>query len=683
MLGLAIQFALGAVMLLYALFARGPGAGTDHTGITIFLLSAGGLLPWFGLMLVFHQHKLDAIEAIEAERLAGAEQTSVFDEQDDLRIAHRRLLGMYKYMLPVISLALAAYYAGIGYWRLRSAGVLVDPEAYMPVAYPGWGVALGAILALMGFIFASFVAGMSNQPAWQNLRGGAGAIVASSLACFALIVALGIEMLNYDWAVRYLQVALPWFMIFLGAEIVLNFIFNVYRPRSRGEMPRPAFDSRLLAMVAQPQSVAKSVGDALSYQFGFDVSDTWMYKLLSRVVASLVVLAILSIWGLSCLVIVEPNEQAIVTRFGHIVRSGNILSSGLHLKAPWPIERVERFESLRIHQIQLATIPDETKADLPILWTNDHAENPTDYLVVAPSASGVVAPEAPVEGESAASDFSLLNAEVPVQYRLKDILAFVKLAPESDREELLRTVATRELTRLMATRQVDQILGPERTAIAQQLATRIQAAFDRLGPVDESGQPAGAGVEVVFVGLANAHPPKDEDVALTFQQIVQAQQDKVTEVEQGRAAAVETLANVAGSLDASDAIVESIAAYRTLVDAGAPREDVIRQQLEIQDLIEQAGGEAARMILQARAERWQAHMRERARATEFDGQLQAYLAAPQLYIWRRVLDVYQDELGDTRLFVNNTDARARWRVNLESEEYFPSGVVKDALSEEE
>lgn len=675
-MGFAIQLVLALVLLLYALFS--VEGGIDHAALTTFLFALSGLLPWLGLVILHHQQKLAAIEALETERLRAAESSSVF-EGEELRVAQRRLGVMFKFLLPTISLVLAAFLIAVGLWRFQSGRMHLSFETYQASDNPGWGIALGAIIGIAGYIFASFVAGMSNQKVWQNLRGGAGTIVGTALAAFALAVALGIEMLADDTgAARYMQVVIPVYMMILGAEIILNFLLNVYRPRARGEIPRPAFDSKMLALIAQPQSVARSVGSALSYQFGFEVGETWFYQLLSRTVTSLVVLALLVAWALSCLVVIEPNERAIITRFGKIVRGEEVLASGLHIKAPWPIERVERFEAMRIHEMQLSSQPDE-QTDTPILWTNEHALNPNEFVIVSPSsvrsASAGLAEALDMNALGrdviAQRDISLINAEVPLQYRISDVLDYVRLGTEEERQNLLRLVAQRELMQYMAPLEVDEILGPTRLRIGRELQQRIQAAYDNLGLPGADGEPQGAGVEVVFVGLSNVHPPKD--VAASFQRVVQAQQEQVTERERGRSEQIKALADVAGSVEQARRIVAELEALRQLeTSREASTERLVEQELLVEGLIRQAGGQAATLINEAQADRWRHVMREWALALEVQGRLSAYRAAPNLYMWREILQVLETSLLKTRVYVNNTDADVTYRLNLEQEEVLPA-----------
>jgi hypothetical protein len=57
---------------------------------------------------------------------------------------------------------------------------------------------------------------------------------------------------KYTAGLAILEYAIPWVMIVLGAEILLNTILDIYRPRVAGQYAQAAFDSRLLGLVNEP-----------------------------------------------------------------------------------------------------------------------------------------------------------------------------------------------------------------------------------------------------------------------------------------------------------------------------------------------------------------------------------------------------------------------------------------------
>ena len=70
------------------------------------------------------------------------------------------------------------------------------------------------------------------------------------------------------------------------------------------------YDSILQRVIA-PDKIAQSISEAINYQLGFDVTSGWFYKLISRWLLPLTVFGLLVIWGLSCLVVVQPGSRSL------------------------------------------------------------------------------------------------------------------------------------------------------------------------------------------------------------------------------------------------------------------------------------------------------------------------------------------------------------------------------------
>ena len=52
-----------------------------------------------------------------------------------------------------------------------------------------------------------------------------------------------------------------------------------------------------LQSIAEPGRIGSSIADALNYQFGFEVSKTWFYQLLSRACVPLIIFGGLAAFG--------------------------------------------------------------------------------------------------------------------------------------------------------------------------------------------------------------------------------------------------------------------------------------------------------------------------------------------------------------------------------------------------
>lgn len=641
-IGLMIQLGLGLAILLYALFGRDTAA---LSGAIYILL---GSLVWLGLALVFHQHTLERLESMEAEALeaSGAFDSSVFEgAREEMRVAARRLEWMHRLLMPLISLAYAGSLISIGVVRFLSERAMLDPDAEIGSAYTGWAIALGVGVAAAGFVFARFVAGMAKQPVWSNLRGGAAVSVGASLVGLLLAIAHFLDFLDAPVALRWMHVALPVAMTVLGVEIVLNFVLNLYRPRRKGEAPKPAFESRILSFLAAPDRLAESVGGAISYQFGFDVTDSWFYRLLSRTLGLLFISGGVVLWALSSIAIVQPNEQALVLRFGSLQRE---VGPGAHFKYPWPIETVETYSATAVNKLHVGAHTPEGSE--PILWTNDHlgSGQREQFMIVQPTRQA-----GDLQGPR---DLSLVAIEAPVHFTVRDLTKFDAFAEPGSRQRLLRSIAEREVLEFLGSRSIDEILGAGRGPLSDELRARIQAAFTR----------AETGVDVLFAGIVAAHPPQANDVALAYQRVTASEQRRERAIEDARSSRIGTLTQVVASVERSESIVRELDVLEAMQRRGATPDEIVEQEIRIETLLRAAGGEAAQLILQARADRWRLHMNERGRVARQGGRVALFRASPEVYLAMQWFEALREMTTDARVYVTTFDD-GRVRINVEDE----------------
>lgn len=641
--GMLIQIALGVAILLYGIFAR------DYAAVSGAILVLLGALVWLGLALVHHQHTLERLEAFETETLEsqGAFDASVFEgAREEMRVAAHRLEWMHRLLIPAVSLLYAGGLIAAGVTRFLAAREVMNPDFTPTSPHPGWAIAIGVGVAAAGFVFARFVAGMGKQKEWSLLRGGAAVSVGASIVGLLLAVAHFLEFLDAPVALRYLHLALPVLMAVLGVEVLLNFVLNLYRPRRKGEAPRPAFESRILTFFAAPDRLAESVGEAISYQFGFDVTESWFYRLLSRTLGLLFIAGGLVLWGLSSVAIVDPDEQGLILRFGSLQRQ---VGPGAHLKYPWPIESLETYAASSVNELDIGAHPPHEGE--PILWTNDHLGRgrQESYFIVQPGAQDA-------SDASGPRDISLVAVEAPVHYVVRDLTKYDALAEPGSRQALLKAVAERTVTEYLGGQAVDDILGRGRVAMTDTLQERVQRAFDALD----------AGVEVLFAGIVGAHPPQNENVAKAYERVTASEQRREKAIEDARATRIQTLTQVVASVERSESIVRALDELEAMQRRDASEDEIAEKELEVESLLREAGGEAAQLILAARAERWRLHMNERSRVARQAGRAALFRAAPEVYLATQWFEALRDMLAQSRVYVT-TYEDARVRVNVEDE----------------
>ncbi len=663
LIGLGVQSAFAIAFLLHALYS-----GRDYLSATAAWFMGVGVLVWLALVVLYDQHRRERLEAMEAESLAAADAAaaSAFEQGgDDLRVAARRLAVVQKWFLPAVSLVVGGLLVGLGIWRLQGGLELARPGSGLDPQNQGWAVSLGVAVAVVGFVFGRFISGMAKQRIWGTLR--AGAAYAVGAAVFAGLVAaahLGEMVLATDFLQRQMQVVLPVLMIALGAEVFLNFVLILYSPRKPGEAARAAFDLRSMGLLAAPDRIAESVGEALNYQFGVRVTETWFYQLVQRWWAGFAIFAVLLAWGLTGLVVLEPHQRGLVLAFGRPVRE---IGPGLHLKLPWPMSevyvptmagpdgRVVR-TATGLRRLDLGSpVP---RADEPvILWTNDHTQNER-FLLTQPGESD------DGRGGNASWNAALVAVEVPMQYTVGDVRAFDLFATPEDKDELLRALGQRVVMHQILRMDVDEVLGAKRTDLSRRLERALRAEYTRrLGKYDETPEHFD-GVKVEFVGAGGVHPPKD--VADDFERVVQARQNREQMIEEAMQHRTRVLAEAAGSVELAQRIVAKLDEIASAQRAGTDEQGIEALRLEVQRMLEEAGGEAGSELLYAGAERWRRHMDERGAAVLYEGQLAAYAAAPELYRSSLYFDALKEAMQGTRLYLITGDpAKVTIRTDLQ------------------
>jgi len=671
--GLSVQVALCVAAGLVGAWAQSPAiqAATWHI--------AGGIPIWIILAILYQQHRVERTESLAAEKLATQDATTaaIFGESsDELQLARNRLDRLYAYGLPAVSFAVAIYLIAAGAAMLyRTIGLGTDAVALSlsKECNPVGLMFATAAIAFVAFVAARWISGYTRVREWQLLRGGASYLMSTFLVAALLFagsasVAILGETTFFQWLARLV----PWMMILVGGEILLTALLAAYRPKRPGEIPRPAFDSRFLGLLTAPESLGQVVGELINYQFGVEVSRSWFYQLLGRAVTPLTIFAAGVLLALSGLVIVGPDEQGVVLRFGSLVRGP--IGPGIHLKAPWPVETSEVYPTGKVLQLTISSdkLGRFEKKREGLLWTggdDDAAKMGLEFFLCAPEAAA-----------GGGGSLSLLVADVIVQYRIGDLVRFLEGSVSA--RESIELVTQQEAGNYFASKPLDELLSRGRTEGGPELQQRIQARVDALG----------LGFEIVDVAITTLQPPPGK-VAREFHRQIGAQQERETLVQRANKDSLVTLVKVAGSVERSRRINEAImrldeartAAAEAVTRAGGDdippdtARQLALQEQEIEELLEEARGEAAEIIHKARSYRWARTVGERSALERFAGQLLAYQAAPAYFRTKQYLEVLAASLVDRRKIVIAGDKGDLPVLNLDFSD--PTNAIDTLIGE--
>lgn len=638
-LGVSIVFFVATLLI---------GRWSGFFGVSaVSWLILGAALIWFVLTVQFHQRCLAEQEKLDMTQLGKDQESAIFEAKGEratlFAVAQRRLAIFEKWFIPIFSVAIAVYQLAIGLYLLKTVSTADDDiEAKQALIC---AVCLTAV-AFVSFLISRYATGMSSHDQWKPLRAGGSFLLAVAVLCFALGVGLAMAHFQKFIALAVINWLIPILLIIVGVETALNVVLDIYRPRLKGQYSRAAFDSRLLGIIGEPGGVFRSAAGAIDYQFGFEVSQTWFYKLLEKAIVPLTLFSAVTLYLLSCVIVLEPNEQAIIEHFGNPVNTAGrvrLVGPGLTFKWPWPIDIAYKYPAKKVMELSIGFVPKinpKTKEVIPetsLLWGKAHYEQEYNLLVAAERTNAELAPGAvPV---------SLITAAVPVQYRVRDLYSFIY--NHNEPQSLLESICYRELTRFAASAkiQVDEtidmdqsLLGAGRARAKQILTAEIQKAADE----------ENLGVEIVFVGLQGLHPPPE--VAADYQKVVGAVQKKQALILNAQAERNTNLSTLAGSVEKADRLYTLAAEYQHAKEENKS-DKVERLADRLDTAFARASGDIFTTLRKAQGYAFEKATLARGTGERFAGQLSAYHAARDIYKRRQRLAAFEEGLENIRKYV--------------------------------
>ncbi len=543
-------------------------------------------VSWFQMRLEERQH-LEKLEFDELNRGKGG--SALFEVKDAEAFPAQRSREQFeRFFVPIFTFLVFVAQAGAAYffWRWFPKVALTTT-----LTQPTLALSLFALFALVLFLLGKFSATMARLENHRLLRPGAGYVLLGAYVCAGVtlgIVAVEAGLLKADF---YLAHGFCVVLMLVAAETLVNLVLEIYRPRVRGKVERPLYESRLVGLFGQPEGLITTAAQALDYQFGFKVSETWFYRFFEKALGWLLLMQAAVLLASTCVVFIDAGEQGLLERFGRPVEARALLGPGGHLKWPWPIDRVQRFQTERIQEFVVGSMPDPDKAkERVVLWTVAHTKEENFLVANRDGTSQSVTNQATGKRTP---PVSLLVASIPVQY---DITNLVQWAYRNeDAGALLKDLATREVVRYFAGVDMGEIMSTGRVQAAEILLTRIQ----------EVANERQLGVRLISLGLQDLHPPVK--VAPDYEKVVGAIQTKQAKV------------------------LSSLA-------------DGIRTNALAQ-------AQASNLVNRAQAQRVAREISAASQAALFQNQIPAFEAAPSVYAQRAYLGVFARATAKSRKYV--------------------------------
>jgi membrane protease subunit HflK len=224
------------------------------------------------------------------------------------------------------------------------------------------------------------------------------------------------------------------------------------------------------------------LGRLLLEEYGINIGSSRLGPLLRRGVPLVFALLLISLWALSAFVVIQPHELGLRERFGRSSRAA--LEPGLHLKYPWPIERVLRFPAKRLLSM---TIGYEALSQAQnMIWSRPHGRKEYRFPV----------------GDAR----ELISIDALLYYEIDDVFEYAYLTQNPD--TILSCLAYAVLSERIVGSELDELLSVDRASLSVELAETLNQRItsERLG------------LQVVALCLESIHPPFE--VATAYQRVV-------------------------------------------------------------------------------------------------------------------------------------------------------------------
>jgi len=398
----------------------------------------------------------------------------------------------------ILAMALLIFFSNL---RITLAGG--KPLSMEDIAVVRSATVIYLIAGCLLYFVANFVNAVQRRVGVKALSP---VLVLTRMAFGFCLAAAGITFLYLSTAHDF-GALLGWPLIFLTLILAMEPFVRLgarfYQPKeSQDTALWPICNSLLLDAAFGQGDYLRGAVRRFESLSGMRLSDMWMVRFLRQTVGLIALGALLLGWLSTSFTAVPVSCQGVRILLGHY--DIKLLQPGLHVTLPWPFEYIAIVETERVRSVSLGF---DKILNGPVLWNERHVQGEKDLLVG--------------DGEA------LLTINVPILYRINNPLAYLRTS--SDPEQGLTNLAERKLLHIMGSRDSFSLMIEDRAQIARTLHNELQKELNSLN----------LGIELIFVGLQDIHPPVS--VAPAYQEVVSAQEEKEAAIDEAKASRASTL----------------------------------------------------------------------------------------------------------------------------------------------
>lgn len=301
----------------------------------------------------------------------------------------------------------------------------------------------------------------------------------TKLSLIVISVSSAVKLLGFGELQKYIVYILAAIFYYASVMILVSLVVTVIRkemtarPKITIPLPFAGGDTKEFGIIS-----------FLEKNTGITMRGLWSMRLIKNVIPYSVIVIVLLFWFSTGIVQVESYQEGAVYRLGKL--TDDTLEPGIHLTLPYPIDKVEIYDTETLNKM---TIGYAAKEDTDNLWTGTHGTNEHKLLL--------------------GNGNELVSMNLRVEYRISDLHKYLRTS--SNPAAILESQAYALITDRIIATNLETLLSVDRDAFTDSYTEELKARFAEYD----------VGLEIVSVVLESIHPPLE--IAAIFQQVIGAE----------------------------------------------------------------------------------------------------------------------------------------------------------------
>lgn len=298
-----------------------------------------------------------------------------------------------------------------------------------------------------------------------------GKILTVVIAAISTLCILGV----YD-AVRWTALAFSLVFLYITVFVCLSLAVHLIKKET---------DKNPEIFIPLPGKRNKDLGvlTYLEQNTGISMRSLWSIKLIKTIAPVAVLFSAAILWLSTGIVQVEAYQEGALYRLGKL--SDEPLRPGIHLTLPWPLDKVELYDTESVNEITIGYLSADATDNL---WTESHGNN--EYKLLLGGGN------------------ELVSMNLRIEYKIGDLEQYLKNSGSP--ESLLESAAYETVTSRTISTDLDTLLAADRAEFSISFREELEKRIEKYN----------TGLSIVSVVIESIHPPVE--VAQIYQQIISA-----------------------------------------------------------------------------------------------------------------------------------------------------------------